>query len=450
MTFNLQSILLTEPSTVDDEDFDENNNQLLAHFEEPIDDEIDINEDDLLEVIIESAEIESSLYGGSRAPRTSFSRNEPIIWPCQTLPALPFNAVSLKPGDTVELKPNFQKHGDFLYIQQIIENVTKGGITLRGLLVRRTKYMGGALDRKLNELCIVMREDEDDDRDPFIQGAIEVSQHDVLRLRTLVFSEKDFPEDSYREFWTTDLANENLDIVRDRGRLVCRSVWFEKFENAAHRKKLKAKEGFLRRIESTEYVDGNLPHSNLGKSYQPTSARPRLGAVRKAPYTYGTGCCGAGGDAEGARIAGARVAYGWDQNSGACGTFKLNHPEAAVYQREATSFALDPPNGQSPRVTILHLSLPCDFFSPNHTREGKNDDANIATFLSTTELLLEARPVIHSQENTYGLFHRHPAFFNKLLSMITSAGYNVRWKVLNFCDYGLSASRQRLIIFASR
>jgi len=448
VTFNLELILLTEPSPADDEGFDEDNNQLLAHFGEPINDEINVNEDDL-EVIIESAETQSSSYRGSEASPTSFSRNGPIIWPCQTLPTLPFNEVSLKPGDTVELKPDLEEHGDFLYIQHIIENVATGNITLRGLRLRRTKFMGGALDRKLNELCMVIQEDEDDDRDPFIQGAIEVSQRDVLRLRNLVFSEKDFPNDSYREFWTANLAEEQLGLVRDRGRLICRWVWFEKFENATHRKKLKAKEGFLRRIRSTECVDRILPHSNRGKAHQP-SVRSQPGAVRKVPYTYGTGCCGAGGDAEGARLAGTRVLYGWDHNFEACWTFQLNHPGAIVYQRSATSIARDPPNGQSPRVTILHFSLPCDFFSPNHTHEGKNDDANIATFLSTTELLLEARPVIHTQENTYGLFYWHPAYFNKLLSMITSAGYNVRWKVLNFCDYGLSASRQRLIIFASR
>jgi site-specific DNA-cytosine methylase len=34
--------------------------------------------------------------------------------------------------------------------------------------------------------------------------------------------------------------------------------------------------------------------------------------------------------------------------------------------------------------------------------------------------------------------------------MVTSSGYNVRWKVVNFLDYGLAASRKRLIIIASR
>jgi len=435
----------------DGDAFDEANNPLLAHFEDSIDDETNVKEDEL-EVILEDP-IQQSSEANTKASNASFSRNRPIKWPYQTLPKLPLNGVSVKPGDTVELKPDIEEQGDFLYIQHMIENVNTGDITLRGLRLRRTKFLGGVLDRKLNELCIVIQEDEDDDRDPFIQGAIEVSRHDIVRLRTLVFSEKEFPEDSWREFWALDAAKEDLRKVRDGARLVCRWVWIEKFENAARRRNLKANEGFLRRLESTECVDGKLHHSNLGKAYEPRgtrSSRSWHSTVRKAAHTYGTGFGGGGGDAEGARLAGAFVVYAWDHDPDSCESFRRAHPKAAVFQRDAASFALDPPNGESPRVTILHLSCPCDYFSPNHTCEGKNDDANTAIFMATTELLREARPIIHTQENTYGLFQRHPYYFNKLLSMITSVGYNVRWKVVNFCDYGLAANRQRLIIFASR
>lgn len=397
---------------------------------------------------------------GQSSKGRSTIRNGPVEYPFSTLPKLPLDQwTSVQAGDVVELHPKDGfDHGDFLLIRDIIENVQTGEKKLRGLRLRRTKYVGGALDRKLNEVFIKIEEDEDDDRDPFIQGAIEVPQQEVLRKRNLIFSADDFPVDSYREIWSPELAASERNTVRESARLVCRWVLVHTFESAAARTrtnpKPKATEGYLRRIESVECVNGVfIPGGPTPRPRQQTSTHGRnwrsrpQGAVKKAPYTYGTGCCGAGGDAEGARMAGLRVVYGWDHDHDACKSFKLNHPRASVYKCEAVAFPIDP--DLNLYVDIMHLSLPCCYFSPAHTIEGKDDDANIATFLAAKRILTDTRPIIHTQENTFGLFSHHPEYFATLLWMITSSGYNVRWKVVQFKDYGLPASRKRLIIIAS-
>jgi DNA (cytosine-5)-methyltransferase 1 len=362
----------------------------------------------------------------------------------------------VQPGDVVELHPKDGfKHGDFLLIRDIMENVLSREIKLRGLWIRRTKYVGGALDRKLNEVFIKIEVDEDDDRDPFVQGAIEVLRHEMFRKRNLVSSSNDFPADSYREIWSPELAANERDTIRESARLTCRWVLIHTFESAAERTrsnpKPKAKEGYLRRIEPVECVDGAfIPGGPRPQPYQRTSTQGRNWrgqAVKSARYTYGTGCCGAGGDAEGARMAGVRVMYGWDHDDQACKSFKLNHPQAQVYECEAVSFPTDP--DLTLHVDIMHLSLPCCYFSPAHTHEGKDDDAHIATFLAAKRILTDTKPIIHTQENTFGLFSHHPEYFATLIWMITSAGYNVRWKVVQFKEYGLPASRRRLIVIAS-
>jgi DNA (cytosine-5)-methyltransferase 1 len=100
-------------------------------------------------------------------------------------------------------------------------------------------------------------------------------------------------------------------------------------------------------------------------------------------------------------------------------------------------------------VDHLHLSCPCQYFSPAHTHDGKNDDDNIAALFITELMLEKCKPRMHTQEQTIGIVQRHPAFFAALINMIVSAGYNVRWRCVNFLDDGVSQNRKRVIIFAS-
>ena len=164
-------------------------------------------------------------------------------------------------------------------------------------------------------------------------------------------------------------------------------------------------------------------------------------------YSFADGYCGAGGMTRGAVMAGLRIVWGFDIDENAAKTWALNFPYAKIYQKWANEFATSEELGF--KVDILHLSPPCQFWSPAHTTIGKNDEQNTASLFAITELLKKTRPRIVTVENTFGLERSHLDYMNSMILQFTSVEYNVGWKVVNLKDYGLPQSRQRLIVIAS-
>ena len=437
---------------------------LLSDFDEETSDEDNDFSGNVNEVTVwhanEASVGQTGHPSSTDGPRTQEQplRNGPVIYPLQTIDVLPLQTWYLRPGDTVELHPeqysseshpNRKSLGDFLYVQNILENIETGEKYLRGLRLRRTRYVNG-LNKNLNELCLVLQEDEDDLRDVFAQGAVEIPVDQILRPRNLTFSSKDFPQDSFREILTTTQAQFNLEI-QNCEQLVCRWVFIETFESATKRKKLKGSASCLRRLITRECNGDsfiNCMSNRMPANHHTTDSRganrPR---IRRQKYTYGSGFCGAGGDALGAKWAGLDIRYGFDSDFSACASFRRNFPGTEVFCCQAADF---PPNGFDPRVHILHLSFPCKYFSPNHTKEGKDDEANTTVIFNLKQLLLKAKPPYHTQENTFGLKERHEVWLGAMINMIIEAGYNVRWKVFKLADFGLPAQRQRLVIYAAR
>ena len=164
-------------------------------------------------------------------------------------------------------------------------------------------------------------------------------------------------------------------------------------------------------------------------------------------YTFGDCFCGAGGTSRGAIGAGLRVEWGFDFDLGACESYKLNFYRAQVYNLWAHQFSnlAD----QDHKVDICHLSPPCQFFSDAHTVYGKDDDMNVASLFAISELLQKAKPRVVTLEQTSGLAKRHVLFFNSVILMFTAQGFSVRWRILNFADFGLPQNRVRVFIIAS-
>jgi DNA (cytosine-5)-methyltransferase 1 len=410
-----------------------------------------------------------------KAARKHALRNGPIAYPFEVLDHWPqFN---LRPGKIVELQGKEDRDGDFVRIQDIILNPTKdiGNISLRGQLLCRAKYVGGfvgtarvggqtvggKMKRDLNELALLFQVDKDDPRPSEEQSLVTVSLAEVLRVRQVIFTHEEFPLRSFRETTTLNRSHPNHDhqkqIVKDTGVLVCRYAFTEFFKDACARlSPKKCTEASLVRvfISNSDFPSTKLTSSlNGSKStldmagHRAKRACRNVGPVKKKKMTYGSGCCGAGGDCLGARWGGAHVKYGWDHDESACQSARRNHPRAKIYCREAEDF---PRKGEDDTCDILHLSWPCDYFSPNHTHEGKNDDANISALFGTYQKLMSAQPRVHTQENTFGINSHHPEFLGALIQEIVRAGYNVRWKVDQFADHGSPASRKRLVIIASK
>lgn len=187
----------------------------------------------------------------------------------------------------------------------------------------------------------------------------------------------------------------------------------------------------------------------------------------KQYYTFGDGCkspcgsafrqfltfivCGAGGTTNGAKLAKLGVQWGFDWDPEAGETWKKNFPASTFYNLAADRFVAIPTDENNFLIVdILHLSPPCQVFSPIKTRVGCHDETNYASLFAVREVIEKVRPRIVTLEQTFGLCHqKHKGAFNALIRMFVDHGFSVSWGVKKFQDWGLAQARRRLIIIAA-
>ncbi|KAG4440342.1 hypothetical protein IFR05_004194 [Cadophora sp. M221] len=180
------------------------------------------------------------------------------------------------------------------------------------------------------------------------------------------------------------------------------------------------------------------------------NARQRNNESRHSSYTYGDAFCGAGGTTRGAVAAALKVLWGLDLDKNAGKTWKANFPTATHYEMWAHDLVATINASTDLLVDILHLSPPCQVFSPVHTRVGKNDQQNFDSLFACDALVHKARPRIITLEQTFGILHpKFEAAFNSLIQTFTSYGYSVSYQIVQFHRYGLAQTRRRLIIVAA-
>ena len=152
----------------------------------------------------------------------------------------------------------------------------------------------------------------------------------------------------------------------------------------------------------------------------------------------------------GASMAGLKLMYGLDFCPNGCTTLEHNFPNTKVFEKAAYQLVAmsDPQNFLV--VDILHLSPPCQVFSPVHTVPGKNDEMNFSSLFAVEELIKKTKPRMITLEQTFGLLHdRFQNAFNSLIKMFTDLDFSVRWRIVDFHKLGLAQSRRRLIIVAA-
>lgn len=165
--------------------------------------------------------------------------------------------------------------------------------------------------------------------------------------------------------------------------------------------------------------------------------RPRNPIYRTAnqTFTYGDAFCGAGGSTRGALLAGLRPKWGFDFFVHAAASWRANFPLGSCFNLDAHSFITSikssPAYHEAFKVDILHLSPPCQYFSPAHTIEGVDDEQNVASLFAVLECIKVARPRVVTLEQTFGIMcSRFRWFFNSLINMFTSQDFSVRWAVV--------------------
>lgn len=390
----------------------------------------------------------------------------------RVLQTLSYNGQTLKPGKTVEMAD-----GAFLRIRALLEDCRTGEVLLKGFRFQRNKSLEGVLEFRKNEVTMMANYDPNDSRDIAEQSIETINLAAVVKIRELIKTNQQFPALSFRE---TDPESLSLskEYMNDHCRLVCRWNYV----------KINKNEGFLRRMTDVESDEGcAISQCQLRDDYRGLTTKggdcarwldteeafdgtermrcffiDPLGfhtpnrstdipenRERRRRYTFGDGFCGGGGASRGAYGAGLRVEWGFDHDPHAIAAYHANFPHARCDGIAASDFATA--INEEYKVDILHLSPPCQTFSPAHTRPGPNDEGNEATFLATEELLKKTRPRIVTLEETFGLTRTlvNVEWFNTMIQMFSKLGFSVRWKVFNLLDFGLPQPRRRLILFAS-
>ncbi|KAI9786460.1 MAG: hypothetical protein M1839_006920 [Geoglossum umbratile] len=191
------------------------------------------------------------------------------------------------------------------------------------------------------------------------------------------------------------------------------------------------------------------PATPTSRSSRPSKAVSPLTTHQKTirRYTFGDAFCGAGGTSRGAKMAGLRVEWGFDFAENPISSYQSNFFGAHAYHASADLFTQLQDDDH--KVDILHISPPCQPFSPAHTVDGKDDETNEASFFGAPEIIKKTRPRIVTLEQTSGLVERRDRWFTAMIHSIAELGFSVRWKVVNLADYGLPQARKRLILIAS-
>ena len=159
--------------------------------------------------------------------------------------------------------------------------------------------------------------------------------------------------------------------------------------------------------------------------------------------------CGAGGLSYGFKSEGFTLAAGIDIDE-ACRFPYVTNNRAPFIRKDVGALKADEVEALfEPNATrVLVGCAPCQPFS---TYNQKNEDPNWRLLQSFGSLIDEVRPDVVSMENVPQLMKfKGGRMFNKFVSTLTAAEYNVTWNVLYGPDYGMAQTRSRLVLLASR
>ncbi|EUC42175.1 hypothetical protein COCMIDRAFT_39720 [Bipolaris oryzae ATCC 44560] len=445
------------------------------------------------EVISHKSHTSSTASAPDPARAPSLQRSEVVIGSYRLGKGL-----VIRPDHTVELRDhlthevNTRHSSDFLRVKYIVLNLETDEVRLRGYRMRRVKYLGQLFDWKLNELAMVLRIKEHDDRTPLVAGLEDVNIDEVYRIRDCTLTSKPYPFLSFRTSGRLavpiGISQEEIKLqIFHAGRLTCRVIniqymnqheksysgivryLYAKEADELRNVDVMAQAGASRKTAISLGVEDDDDdcvivtkdcltsrnrkcHRRADSTSLATSRGKARFSNKKDQITYGDVYCGVGGASQGALQAGYSVVWGLDKDDRAIEAYKMNHRSAYALKMDAHDF---PPPGISKkawRVDVLHLSPPCCYWSPAHTQPGPNDQENYEALYTIGPILKKVKPRVATLEQTSGLLtsRAHKQNFFTLLNDIGKAGYDLRYKIQDLSEFGLVQQRKRLLIIAAR
>jgi DNA (cytosine-5)-methyltransferase 1 len=154
-------------------------------------------------------------------------------------------------------------------------------------------------------------------------------------------------------------------------------------------------------------------------------------------------CAGGGGQALGLESAGFQCVAAADIDGPSCDTLRLNRPHWRVIQSDIREMT-----GRDFRgVELLAGGVPCPPFSIAGKQLGRRDERDL--FPEALRIIEECRPMAVLLENVPGFASdRFRGYRLHLARALSRLGYEVHWKTLNACDYGVPQLRPRFVVVA--
>jgi DNA (cytosine-5)-methyltransferase 1 len=225
--------------------------------------------------------------------------------------------------------------------------------------------------------------------------------------------------------------------------------------SSSQRRQLSSQQTHLTRLPLSKHGAAIKVSPTIDLSSSDLASPPRTGSIScgpvsvKAPVirsagqmlTYGDAFCGCGGTTRGAVMAGLRVKWGFDYWAHACSTWRANFPQATCYELSSEEFVRKAQGEKwrkpvDVKVDILHLSPPCQYFSPAHTVNCPKDEFNVASLYAVDAVIKVAKPRVVTLEQTFGLVAvKHRKYFNSLIHMFTSIGFSIRWAIVPLAQW---------------
>jgi len=164
--------------------------------------------------------------------------------------------------------------------------------------------------------------------------------------------------------------------------------------------------------------------------------------------------CGCGGLTLGLKKAGFHVIGAVDNDNLAVETYKVNHPEVHVWERDIQGLTVGWVKRKlglrKGKLDLLAGCPPCQGFSTLRTLNGgyEIDDEQNDLIYEFLRFVKELAPKAVMMENVPGL--QRDKRFKKFCKELEKLGYRVKHEVLNAADYGVPQRRKRLILLAGR
>ena len=160
---------------------------------------------------------------------------------------------------------------------------------------------------------------------------------------------------------------------------------------------------------------------------------------------------GGGGLAVGLKRAGFDVVGAVEIEKNAIATYKANHPEVTVIEKDIRDVRGKHLKKLSPTgsVDLLAGCPPCQGFS-SLTAKYKRKDPRNELIREMGRLVKEIMPTAIMMENVPGLAQKGNALFEEFCENLEDLGYEYDHDVLQVANYGVPQSRRRLVLIAGK